>query len=100
MQWRKASAWYQVSDCGYTVSKSVAADGAQYSAWGPDAAAGWSYREFAKGQCAHWAGEQLRERYRNGEPIPQRFALLGCRGSVAAARTLCEEDAATKAAGV
>ena len=93
MQWRQESIWHQVSDTGYAVSKSVAADGARYSAWGPDAAAGWVYREFATGRCAHWAGEQLQERYRVGEPVPQRFPLLGCCVSVAAARALCTADA-------
>lgn len=93
MDWIRRGA-AQVSDVGYRVQACRVGEDWRFSAWGPDRAPGWSYREFSNGRCAHWAGEALRTRYAPGEAIPQRYELLGAEDSAAGARGLCEAHAA------
>jgi hypothetical protein len=48
-----------------------------YLAYGPDRAAGWSYRAWSAGSAPHWSGTEPKVCYALGEPIAQPSALLG-----------------------
>jgi hypothetical protein len=94
MLWTRVSAYCETTYSGYTVTAYRTADSWRFGAWCPDAAPGWSYHAFAKGQEPHWAGERHKERYGLGEHVPQRFELLGHCDTAEGARALCEADAA------
>lgn len=91
--WRRVGPNTQMSDSGYRVQAVRVGDGWRFSAWGPDRAPGWSYRDFSNGRCAYWAGDAVRERYAVGEAIPQRCVLLGSAATAGGARALCEARA-------
>ena len=77
----------RVAKCGY-----IGADGAlayRYLAYGPDRAAGWSYRAWSSGSAKHWSGTEPPIRYAQGEPIPQRYPLLGVYTSAKQAKGCC-----------
>lgn len=94
MDWKPAVGIRQESADGYSLTAIRGAAGWKFSAWGPDKAPGWSYRDFANGLIPHWAGDAHKAHYALGEQIPQRFELLGCCESAEAARALCEAHAA------
>ena len=78
----------RVAKCGY-----LGADGAlayRYLAYGPDQAAGWSYRAWSAGSAPHWSGQEPRIRYERGQAILQPRALLGVFDSAAEAKSACE----------
>jgi hypothetical protein len=68
-----------------------------YLALGPDRAAGWSYRDWSRGEIPHWSGQEPKARYKVGERIPQPRVLLGRADSAEAARALCAKDATAAA---
>lgn len=96
MAWQRLSPYcLQHSDTGARVAKCgyQGADGAlayRYLAYGPDRAAGWQYRTWSNGTAKHWSGTEPPIRYALGEPIPQRYPLLGVFDSAATAQAACE----------
>ncbi|MEA3641855.1 MAG: hypothetical protein VBE63_18240 [Lamprobacter sp.] len=62
----------------------------RYLAYGPDRAAGWSYRAWSNGSAKHWSGQQPPIRYALGERIPQARELLGAFETAAEAKVACE----------
>jgi hypothetical protein len=94
MIFTRVSVYCEVSDLGYTVTAYRGRDSFRFGAWCPDAAPGWSYHAFAKGDVPHWAGTRYKVSYAVGEHVPQRFELLGHSDTAEGARALCEAHAA------
>ena len=79
----------RVAKCGY-----IGADGVlayRYLAYGPDRAAGWSYRAWSSGSAKHWSGTEPPIRYAQGERIEQPRPFLGRFDSAEAAKQAWDE---------
>jgi hypothetical protein len=83
--WSRVDRYVERSDTGHRVSASLDARGWAFSAWGADVAPDLKYYEWP-------IGDQYR--YRRGEHVPQRCALLGIFATAEEARQACARDAA------
>lgn len=95
MTWQRLNPYCLQHASGARIAKGtgLGADGQLvpvYLAYGPDRAAGWSYRAWSVGSAPHWSGTEPKVRYAIGEPIPQPRAYLGRFLSADEAKGACE----------
>lgn len=86
LTWRRVNQYAEASDQGHHVSASKGPDGWRFSAWSPP----------DKPELDYWkwlAQAPTKERYRQGEEVPQRVRLLGIFETAEEARAACESRA-------